>query len=39
MTIYSETLNWSGITLIFDPITDLELMTQFDFLPNCDMFP
>ena len=33
MTIYSDTLHWSGITPIFDPITDLDLITEFDFLP------
>ena len=38
LTIYSDTLNWSGITPIFDPITDLNL-TEFDFLPNCQRFP
>ena len=31
MTIYSDTLHWSGITPIFDPITDLDLITEFDF--------
>ena len=35
MTIYSDTLHWSGIT----PITDLDLIAEFDFLPNCEMFP
>ena len=39
MTIYSDTLHWSGITPIFDPITDLDLITEFDFLPNCEWFP
>ena len=39
MTIYSDTLHWSGITPIFDPITDLDLITEFDFLPNCERFP
>ena len=34
MTIYSDALPWSGITPIFDPITDLDLITEFDFLPN-----
>ena len=38
MTIYSDTLHWSGITPIFDPITDLDLITEFDFLPNCERF-
>ena len=37
MTIYSDTLHWSGITPISDPITDLGIMTAF--LPNCDRFP
>ena len=31
---HSDTLHWSGITPIFDPITDLDLITEFDFLPN-----
>ena len=39
MTIYSDTLHWSGITPIFDPITDLDLITECDFLPNCERFP
>ena len=39
MTIYSDTLHWSGITPMFDPITDLDLITEFDFLPNCERFP
>ena len=39
MTIYSDTFHWSGITPIFDPITDLDLITIFDFLPNCERFP
>ena len=37
--ICSDTLYWSGITPIFDPITDLDLITEFDFLPNCKRFP
>ena len=39
MTIYSDTLHWSGVTPIFDPITDLDLITELDFLPNCEWFP
>ena len=39
MIIYSDTLYSSGITPIFDPITDLDLITEFDFLPNCERFP
>ena len=31
MTIYSDTLHWSGITPIFEPITDLDLITEFAF--------
>ena len=38
MTIYSDTLHWSGITPIFHPITDLNLITEFDFLPYCERF-
>ena len=39
MTIYSDTLHWSGITPHFDPNTNLDLITEFDFLPNCEKFP
>ena len=39
MTIFSDTLHWSGIAPIFDPFTDLDLITEFDFLPNCEKFP
>ena len=39
MTIYSDTFHWSGITPIFDTITDIDLITEFDFLPNCEGFP
>ena len=39
MTIYSDTLHWSDIPPIFDPITDLYIITEFDFLPNCERFP
>ena len=28
MTIYSDTLNWSGITPVFYPVTDLDLITD-----------
>ena len=31
MTIYSDNLNSSDITPIVDPITDLDLITEFDF--------
>ena len=34
MIIYSNTLHWSGITPIFDPVTDQDLITEFYFLPN-----
>ena len=37
MTIYSDTLQLS-ITNV-DPITYLDLITEFDFLPNCEKFP
>ena len=36
MTIYSDSLHWSGITPMFYHITDLNLITEFDFLPNCE---
>ena len=39
MTIYSDTLHWSGITPLFDPFTDLDIITKFDFLPICERFP
>ena len=39
MTIFSDNLHWSGTTPIFDPITDLDLITEFVFLPNCERFP
>ena len=29
MSIYSDTLHWSGITPIFDHISDLDLITEF----------
>ena len=35
ITIYSDTLHWWDITPIFLPFTDLDLITEFDFLPNC----
>ena len=31
MTIDSDTLHWSGITPVFDTITDPDLITEFDF--------
>ena len=34
MTIYSDTLHWSGITPFSDPIIDLDLFNEFDLLPN-----
>ena len=39
MTIYSDTLHWSGITPIFDRITDIDPITEFDFLPYYERFP
>ena len=37
---YLYTLHSSGITPIFDPVTDVDLFTEFDFLlvPNCARF-
>ena len=32
MAIYSDTLNWSDITPICEPITELELITDFDLI-------
>ena len=37
MTIYSDILHWSGIWPIVDPITDLDLITKFDFLSNWEI--
>ena len=34
MNIYSDTLLWSDITPIFDPVTDLDLITEIDFIHN-----
>ena len=31
MTIYSDTLHWSVISPIFDPITYPDLINEFDF--------
>ena len=31
MTIYSDTIHWSGIIPTFDLISDLDLITEFDF--------
>ena len=39
MTIYSDTLHWSGMTPSVDPITDINLITEFDFLPNWERIP
>ena len=39
MTVYRDTLHWSGTTPIFYPFTDLDLITEFNFLPNCERFP
>ena len=32
MVIYSDTLNWSDITRIFKPITELDAITNFDLI-------
>ena len=32
MVIYSDTLNWSDITPISEPITELYLITNFDLI-------
>ena len=34
MVIYSDTLNWSDITPIFEPITELDLITNFHLITN-----
>ena len=38
MTICSDTLRLSDVTSIYDPVTDLDLITEFEFLPNCAGF-
>ena len=35
MTMNSDTHYWSDIRTIFHPVTDLDLIIEFDFLPNC----
>ena len=39
--LYCDTLHWSDITPIFDPVTNMDLITEFDILPtcNCARFP
>ena len=32
IVIYSDTLNWSNITPIFEPFTELDLITNFDLI-------
>ena len=32
MVIYSDTLNWSDIAPIFEPITELDIVTNFDLI-------
>ena len=32
MVIYRDTLNWSDISPIFEPITELDLITNFDLI-------
>ena len=39
MTIYSDILHLSEITPIFDPVTDLDHVTEFEVLPYCARFP
>ena len=39
MIIYSDTLHSSDIKPMFDPVTDLDIITEFDFLPNCARLP
>ena len=38
MTIYNDTLNWSDITPIYELITELDFITDFDLLPNFEGF-
>ena len=38
MIIYSNTVHRSDITQIIDPVTALDLIIEFDFIPNCAKF-
>ena len=38
MTIYSNSLHWSEITPIFEPFTEQDLITEFNFLPYYTRF-
>ena len=38
MTIYSDTLHWLDIAPVFDPVTELDIITELDFLPYCARF-
>ena len=39
MTVYNDTLNWSGITPICKPITELDFITDFDLITKFWRFP
>ena len=39
MAIYSDTLNWSDITPICEPITELDLIIDFDLITKFRKFP
>ena len=39
MVIYSDTPNWSNITPIFEPITELDLITNVDLITKFWRFP
>ena len=39
MTIYRDTLNWTGITPICEIITELDIITDFDLITKFRRFP
>ena len=39
MTVYNDTLNWSGITPICEPITELDFITDFELITKFWRFP
>ena len=39
MTVYNDTLNWSDITPIWELITELDFITDFDLITKFWRFP
>ena len=39
MTMYNDTLNWSDITQVYDLITELGFITDFDLISKFWRFP